>query len=163
LFTDINCVPNIKVGIGLTNPTAKFHIKMATEPNDITPTHAMVIEKHGNNAQKIFQITKDGLVLAREFKVDMVACPDYVFDKNYDLMPLSEVDNFIQQNGHLPNVPKAETIENEGLALGEMNKILMEKVEELTLYLLQQQKQLDQQMKLLEEQAKKIGELSNVK
>ena len=71
--------------------------------------------------------------------------PDYVFDKAYPLMSLAELEAFIGTNGHLPNVPKAETIEKEGLSLGEMNKLLMEKVEELTLYLIGQQKRLEEQ------------------
>ncbi len=68
---------------------------------------------------------------------------DYVFDKNYQLKPLYEVEAFIQQNNHLPNIPTAAEIEKNGLHLGDTQKRMMEKIEELTLYLIQQQKEID--------------------
>jgi multidrug efflux pump subunit AcrA (membrane-fusion protein) len=73
-------------------------------------------------------------------------------------MPLSEVQQFIQANGHLPNVPSAKEIEAEGLSLGETAKITMEKVEELTLYTIEQQKQLDEQKRLIEQQQQTLEE-----
>lgn len=70
--------------------------------------------------------------------------PDYVFEKDYDLMPLSEVKAFVEENKHLPNIPaEAELVEN-GMKLGEMQALTMEKVEELTLYLIQMQERLDE-------------------
>ena len=59
---------------------------------------------------------------------------DYVFDKNYNLMPLDELEKFILTNKHLPTVPKAEEVVKTGIDLGQMNSKLLEKVEELTLY-----------------------------
>jgi len=74
-------------------------------------------------------------------KLDLSSWADYVFNDNYALMPLEDVEKFIQKEKHLPNVPsEAELIET-GLDLEEMNTILMEKVEELTLYLIEQNKQ----------------------
>ena len=64
--------------------------------------------------------------------------PDYVFDKNYDLPSLEEVERYIYEYGHLKKMPSAKIAENEGIVLGEMNKRLLEKIEELTLYLIQQ-------------------------
>jgi prolyl-tRNA editing enzyme YbaK/EbsC (Cys-tRNA(Pro) deacylase) len=72
---------------------------------------------------------------------------------------LSEVRTYIQTNGHLPNVPTAETVAIEGANLGEMTKTLVEKVEELTLYLLQQQEQLELQKATLELQQTQIEAL----
>jgi hypothetical protein len=71
-------------------------------------------------------------------------------------MPLNKVKAFIAQNGHLPNVPSAKEIESDGVNLGETAKITMEKVEELTLYLIGQQEQLDEQKELLEKQQELI-------
>ncbi|WP_309641822.1 hypothetical protein [Flavobacterium sp.] len=65
---------------------------------------------------------------------------DYVFAKDYDLKPLSEVEKFIQEKGHLPNVPSAAQIKEEGIAVSEMAKIQQEKIEELTLYIIAQNK-----------------------
>ncbi|MFY0659619.1 MAG: hypothetical protein JXR15_03935 [Shimia sp.] len=67
-----------------------------------------------------------------------LSVPDYVFEDEYDLMPLSEVRAFIEENGHLPNVPSAGEINSTGLNMTEMQMNLLEKVEELTLYTLEQ-------------------------
>ena len=67
--------------------------------------------------------------------------PDYVFKKDYSLMPLGEVEKFIESNHHLPGVPSQEEIKKEGLNLGEMEMIMMKKIEELTLHMIQMQKE----------------------
>ena len=93
---------------------------------------------------------------ARQIRVNLDnSWPDYVFSDDYRLMPLNEVETFIKQNGHLPNVQPAIEIEEEGVDLGETNRVLMEKVEELTLYLIEQQKVLEQVQLELEELKKK--------
>ena len=63
--------------------------------------------------------------------------PDYVFAKNYNLRSLTEVKAFITQNGHLPDVPSSKQVEEHGVNVAEMNVILLKKVEELTLYLME--------------------------
>jgi hypothetical protein len=72
--------------------------------------------------------------------------PDYVFDNSYNLMTLDELKNFIDTNKHLPNVPTAAAVKKEGMDVAETTRILLEKTEELTLYLLQ----LDERLKKLE-------------
>ncbi|MCB0778026.1 MAG: hypothetical protein KDB87_14355, partial [Flavobacteriales bacterium] len=72
-------------------------------------------------------------------------------EPDYDLMTLEEVEAYIKKNGHLPNVPSAREVEENGLGLGEMNKILLEKVEELTLHLIEQQKRLDEQAAMIQD------------
>lgn len=69
--------------------------------------------------------------------------PDYVFAKKYKLPTLQEVENQIKTNGHLVNIPSAIEVENNGVLLGEMNKKLLEKVEELTLYIIQMNKEIE--------------------
>lgn len=81
--------------------------------------------------------------------------PDYVFGKDYRLRPLSEVKKFIEQNSHLPGIPSASQIKKEGIQLGDMSSRLMEKVEELTLYILQQQEQIDEMKKELQARKEK--------
>lgn len=74
--------------------------------------------------------------------------PDYVFEKDYNLLTLKEVEKHIKEKKHLPNVPSAKEVEEKGsFSLGEMNKKLLEKVEELTLYLIDQNKKLEKQEK----------------
>jgi len=67
---------------------------------------------------------------------------DYVFEDNYELLSLEEVESHIEKNGHLPNVPSAEEVAKEGIDVAKMDAKLLEKIEELTLYLIEQQKQI---------------------
>ncbi|MCX6288142.1 MAG: hypothetical protein NTY96_13635 [Bacteroidetes bacterium] len=68
---------------------------------------------------------------------------DYVFNKNYCLKPLSDLEKFIKDNKHLPDVPTAENVKEKGIELGEMNTILLKKIEELTLYVIDQNKKIE--------------------
>lgn len=80
---------------------------------------------------------------------------DYVFAPEYNLMPLNEVEKFTKENNHLPNVPSAKELTENGLDVAQMDAKLMEKVEELTLYLIEQNKQIEQlkaEVKTLKEQ-----------
>ncbi|BDD12876.1 hypothetical protein FUAX_53080 (plasmid) [Fulvitalea axinellae] len=97
-------------------------------------------------------LTVNGTIQAKEIKVslDGLPAPDYVFEKDYDLKSLGETQTYIQENGHLPGVPSAETMENEGLDLKKMNMILLQKIEELTLHAIQQQQKIDNQNKEME-------------
>jgi hypothetical protein len=80
---------------------------------------------------------------------------DYVFDKNYKLRSLQELEKFIQQNKHLPNVPSAKEIEENGLNVGDVQKRMMEKIEELTLYVIEQDKQIKKLEAAIQERDKK--------
>jgi len=86
----------------------------------------------------------NGKIKAKEVEVTLAGWPDFVFSKEYKLPALSEVEQFIIDNNHLPNVPSAAEVENNGVNLGEMNAILIQKVEELTLYILDLQKQINE-------------------
>ncbi|WP_395053941.1 hypothetical protein [Flavobacterium sp.] len=100
-----------------------------------------------------YRLSVKGKIRAEEIKV-YNTWADYVFEKDYDLKPLSEVEKFINENKHLPNVPSAKDVIEKGLELGNMSKIQQEKIEELTLYLIQQNKEIQElkaQMKNLTE------------
>ncbi|WP_373518414.1 malectin [Pricia sp.] len=100
----------------------------------------------------IYALAVDGTIHTKEVKVDMIGWADYVFENDYLLPSLAEVEQHILENGHLINVPSAEEVEANGIELGEMNKRLLEKIEELTLYIIQQDKnhkQLETRIKLL--------------
>lgn len=79
---------------------------------------------------------------------------DFVFSKNYNLLRISEVAAFIRKNNHLPDVPSAEQVAEEGYSQHDMNKILLQKIEELTLYTIQQQKEIDDLKSQLQESKK---------
>ena len=95
-----------------------------------------------------------GKMICEEVKVKLQSSgwPDYVFSESYNLPALTELEKFIQKNKHLPNIPSATEVEKNGLEVGDMQKRMMEKIEELTLYIIQQQKEIDElklQMKKL--------------
>ena len=102
-----------------------------------------------------------GNIHAEEVKVDLnVPAPDYVFKEGYDLKALNEVQNHIKEHGHLPNIPSADEMETNGIELGEMNMKLLEKIEELTLYTIEQQEVI---LFLKENRDKMLGELNHLK
>lgn len=112
---------NGKVGIGTSNPDEKLTVK--------------------------------GKIHAEEVKVDLAVPADYVFQKyftgtselkpEYTMLTLAEVESFVKENNHLPSIPSAEEIRENGLQLGEMNNLLLQKVEELTLYIIEQNKRIE--------------------
>ncbi|HPS61674.1 MAG TPA: hypothetical protein PLK82_01365, partial [Bacteroidales bacterium] len=93
-----------------------------------------------------------GKVICTELRVNQVAdWPDYVFGKDYRLMPVRQLGSFIEEHGHLPNIPPAADIARSGIDVGEMQRKMMEKIEELSLYIISQQKQIDElKLKLAE-------------
>ena len=94
------------------------------------------------------KLTVKGKIHAEEVKIDLsVPAPDYVFTKEYNLLSIEEVQNHIQEKGYLPNIPSAKEMEASGVELGIMNMKLLEKIEELTLYTIEQEKQLKEQSK----------------
>ncbi len=84
-----------------------------------------------------FRVSADGVTYAKKIKVELTNWPDYVFKPAYSLMPLTDVKSYIDKNHHLPDMPSAAEVEKDGLNVGEMNKLLAKKVEELTLYLIE--------------------------
>jgi hypothetical protein len=101
---------NGNVGIGTTAPDAKLAVK--------------------------------GTVHANEVKVDLngAVAPDYVFNSDYNLLSLEEIKTYIDQHKHLPEVPSAKEMEANGVQLGEMNMLLLKKIEELTLHIIELEK-----------------------
>ena len=89
------------------------------------------------------RLSVNGTVHANEVKVDTKNWPDYVFKDNYKLRSLEEVEKFIAINGHLENIPNALEVSNAGIELGKINAAFLRKIEELTLYTISQQKELE--------------------
>lgn len=82
-------------------------------------------------------IYTNGKIWAKEIKVSLTnPWPDYVFDESYELRSLKKLDAFVKQNGHLPEVPSAVKIEQEGIDVGQMQSLLLKKIEELSLYVI---------------------------
>ncbi len=89
------------------------------------------------------KLAVNGNIHTKEVKVDLTGWPDYVFEKGYHLPTLQEVEAHIEEKGHLQNIPSAKDVEENGIKLGEMNSKLLQKIEELMLYTIQQQKEIE--------------------
>lgn len=107
-------------------------------------------------------LTVKGSIHTQEVVVDLegAVAPDYVFEKYftgtsllnpaYEFLSLAEIEDFIEKNHHLPNIPSSKEIDQNGLLLKEMNLMLLEKIEELTLHTIAQQKQIEALSKRIE-------------
>ncbi|TMI63646.1 MAG: hypothetical protein E6H07_12800 [Bacteroidetes bacterium] len=89
-----------------------------------------------SNFSDPYKLFVEGSVRARKVRVDQQTWPDYVFHTNYDLLSLKSLEEFIQKNKHLPEVPTAAVVEKEGIDLGDNQAVLLKKIEELTLYII---------------------------
>lgn len=115
IFGDGKAIFSGNVGIGMDNPTQALCVK--------------------------------GTICSQESRVSLTgsACwPDYVFESNYQLMPLAQVDAYLKTNKHLPGIPSAKEVEQEGIELGKMNALLLQKIEEMTLHMIEMQKQIEE-------------------
>ncbi|WP_337042614.1 hypothetical protein [Emticicia sp. 17c] len=137
----------VKVGIGLSNPRYRLDVKGVFNMRIASNSPAFKI-----NDQNFIELDNDGQFLLNPFKMKYAnqnQWADRVFERNYQLLSLKEVEKFIEQNKHLPNVPSAEEVVAKGVAMNEIVAKLLEKVEELTLYTIQQQKEIDELKKKL--------------
>lgn len=105
------------VGIGVINPTEKLTVDGTIKAN--------------------------GNIKAKKVIVSQTGWPDYVFDPSYSLRSLSELESFITKNKHLPDMPSAKEVEDRGISVGDNQALLLKKIEELTLYLIEQDKKIN--------------------
>lgn len=133
-----------------TNSTTAGDITFATWANGtadsvITPSTVMTIKQNGNvgigTTNPQYKLAVNGNIGAQDIIVTNTGWPDYVFRPDYRLRPLSEVSAFIQKHHHLPDIPTETEVKEKGVGLGDMQAKLLAKVEELTLHLIQQEKQ----------------------
>lgn len=155
------------------NGTSWFHIKNSSNNSleisqgaNVDGQKLVVIKNNGNfgigSQNPDSRLTVKGKIHCEEVKVDLQVPADYVFEKyytgtsilkaDYKMFTLEEVEEFIKKNNHLPEVPSAKQIKEEGLHLKEMTNLLLQKIEELTLYTIEQEKRI----KKLESQIEKI-------
>ena len=132
--------------IHVGQPLARFSFFDAPNGNEI-----VTIQGNGQMGLGVstipagFRLAVKGSVLCEEVRIRLAnTWPDYVFAPTYQLKTLSELDQYIQTNNHLPNVPSAAEVNKKGgVDLGEMNVKLLEKIEELTLYMIEQNKKFE--------------------
>jgi hypothetical protein len=116
------------VGIGITDPATQF----AT-----------------------YQLAVNGWIEAKEVVVQ-AGWSDYVFDPNYRLMPLSEVESYLAVEHHLPGIPSAKQVAEKGVSVGEMQSKLLAQIEQLTLHIIAQEKSIREQARRLDEQTAEL-------
>ncbi|MEO5890424.1 MAG: hypothetical protein ABIQ31_09235 [Ferruginibacter sp.] len=120
------------------------HTNMRIFSNGIS--RILIAEATGNvgigTDNPTYKLSVVGNIRATEVVVE-TGWADYVFDKKYKLRPLSEVEQFIHQNNHLPNIPSSGEVQEHGLLLGNTQKLMMEKIEELTLYMIGANKKIE--------------------
>jgi len=97
-----------------------------------------------------YKLAVNGKIHTKEVKVDLSGWSDFVFEKDYKLPTLTEVEKHITEKGHLKDIPSAKEVSENGIFLGEMDSKLLQKIEELMLYTIQQQKELEIQRKEIE-------------
>jgi hypothetical protein len=121
-----------KVAVGTLAPSARFTVNSTVTENALDVMASGTVN---------FRVKSTGYVYARDITVQATAFPDYVFANTYKLMPLAEVNAFIQKNSRLPEMPSAAEVEKDGMSVSQVNTLLVKKVEELTLYVIQLQDQ----------------------
>ncbi|MDZ4744898.1 MAG: hypothetical protein SGJ05_02725 [bacterium] len=129
------CISTVgDMGVGTLAPKSKLHVF-----GDVTigVDRCTASVSSGIN----YRLSVDGAIFAKEIWVKVSDWADYVFDPNYNLMPLADLQDFVNENRHLPGVPNAEEVAKDGISVSEVQKNLLLKVEELTLYILQLSKQ----------------------
>ena len=139
---------NGNVRIGTTAPDTTNPAKLQVDGRVFVGTPSTATNDYDAN----YKLLVNGKVLVRNevyVKQDGIGWADYVFAKDYKLMPLQEVEQHINEKGHLPNMPSAAEVEKDGIAVGDLIKRQQEKIEELTLYLIEMKKQNDEIQKEL--------------
>jgi len=163
-----NVTVNGNLGIGTTTPAANLDVNGTTYSRKLfvgAPDANTISNMGANNLLAV-----NGTAVFVKAKVASYgsAWPDYVFAPTYQMPTLDSLEKFIKINGHLPEIPTAENIKNDGVDLGENQAVLLKKVEELTLFIIDQNKQTEELKNLIREetnknevQAEKILQLEN--
>lgn len=147
--------------------SGQFSLGVSSSVNSSSVPRILVVNKSGKvgvrTANPDATLTVNGDIHAKEVKVDLNIPADYVFEKyytgsstlkeDYTMLTLEEVASFTKKNNHLPGVPSAQEIQENGLLLKEMTNLLLQKIEELTLYTIEQ----ENRIKLLESEIKKLN------
>jgi len=130
---------NGMTGISTSWPCAKLDVNGSFKASQIG------INTNPPPADSEWKLLVEGGIKAREIKVTTTSFPDYVFGKDYPLMKISELDQFVKTNHRLPGLPSADEIEgNGGVEVGAMQNKLLEKIEEQSLYIISLQQQVDE-------------------
>ena len=158
--------------------------QLALDPNQIYASGQLHIQTTGNNSMFFYtndtkrvmisgsgnlgigttspseKLEVNGTIRSKEVKVEASPWPDYVFEPDYDLQSLEELEQYIQKEKHLPEIPSAKEMEANGVQLGEMNMLLLKKIEELTIHLIEKEKQIEELTEKVSDLYEKIDNVS---
>ncbi|WP_420553603.1 hypothetical protein [Tenacibaculum aiptasiae] len=152
-------------GVGATNSglvvtageDSSDHILLLRKQNG---TETLTVRGDGNvgigTTTPDSKLAVNGKIHTKEVKVDLIGWYDFVFEKDYNLPTIEEVEKHIKEKGHLKDIPSEKEVLENGIHLGEMNGKLLQKIEELTLYTIQQEKKIKEQEKKMNMQEKKM-------
>ncbi|HVU55681.1 MAG TPA: hypothetical protein VHD83_11545 [Puia sp.] len=165
------------IGMGTVTPSAQLHttgtVRFAGLTQDSTQTRVLVSDASGNlyyrsaaslAANDILRssLAVNGVITAKELRLSRQGWADYVFDSSYRLMPLQQVEGYIHRNQHLPGVPSAAEVARDGIAVGETQAVLLKKIEELTLYTIDQDKKIAAQQDELRTMKEELAALKKL-
>ncbi len=154
------CIDGTDVGIGTSSPQYRLDVV-----GDMGISTDLTIGESIVAADNNFQVSDQGEVFCRKLTISLDAFPfpDYVFEKDYKLMSLYDLEQYIERNKHLPNMPSSTDVAKNGGDIGEINRVLVEKVEELTLHTIAQQKLVDSQQQQINALIERINALDGEK
>jgi hypothetical protein len=175
-FVDAICIAaaTANIGIGTTSPTAQLHttgsVRFAGLTQDSTQTQVLVTDVNGNvyyrSASSLATdgpvrsaLAVNGTIRSKKIIVSPDEWADYVFDSTYRLPNLAEVESYIHREHCLPGIPSAAAVQKDSLDVGAGQAALLKKIEELTLYTIDQNKKLNEQTKRLEAQDQQLASL----
>jgi len=130
----------------LYSHTTNGSLYFRKESNSLNPQDLITFNSNGDvgigTTNPDSKLSVNGKIHTKEVKVDLIGWSDFVFLNDYKLPTLAEVENHIKEKGHLKDIPSAKEVKKNGIFLGEMNSKLLQKIEELTLYTIQQEKEI---------------------
>lgn len=152
-----------KLDIGINDDGINFSTNSGSRGFNFRSINGMLmsINSYGNvgigtNNTKGYKLAVEGTLAARRVKVTQELWADYVFQEDYVLPTLYYVENYIREHKHLPGIPSAKNVASEGLDLGDMNRLLLQKMEEMTLYMIELKKENQQQREDIEHLKKQV-------
>jgi len=147
------------VEIGIYDPTGKKNVT-----SDFLQTVLTATDSNGNfgigTLTPKAKLDVRGNIIADQVEIKVNTGADFVFDSNYKLQSLPELENFVKTNKHLPDIPSEKEMQNNGINLNEMQIKLLQKIEELTLYMIELNKKNEEQEKLIKDLQEKLEDLS---
>jgi hypothetical protein len=121
---------NGNVGIGVEDPAAKLHVD-----GKILCSGEIEVADLNSNSINVNSLN------AKDIQMDMHGAADYVFDDDYELKSLDEIENYVNEHKHLPGMPSAAEMDANGVSVSQISNLLLEKVEELTLHMIELKKE----------------------